>query len=108
MNNKDNTPMNALHPPELKRAQWLAKLLDSAVEIPGIKVRLGLDAVLGLVPGVGDGVAALLGLYPIYVAVQWGADKKIITRMLLNVAVDMLAGIIPVVGVTAPQKVIQS
>jgi hypothetical protein len=82
----------------LRRTRLLADLLDDAVRVPGTSWRVGLDAVLGLVPVVGDGVAAALSLYVVAEAVRLGASKATIARMLVNVAVDALVGSIPVVG----------
>jgi len=80
------------------RLNALAKLLDSAVLVPGTNVRLGLDGVLGLVPGIGDFVTTLMSLYIVYEAHQLGVPKHLIIRMLGNVALDGLVGSVPLVG----------
>jgi hypothetical protein len=61
-------------------------------------VRFGLDAVLGLVPGLGDLAGAVLAGYVVVLAARLGAPASVITRMLGNVAVDTLVGTVPVVG----------
>ncbi len=76
----------------------LARLLDSAVGVPGTGVRFGLDPVLGLIPGAGDVAGAALSGYMVLVARELGASKAVILRMLANVAVDTAVGTIPVLG----------
>jgi hypothetical protein len=76
----------------------LARTLDSAVRIPGTNVRVGLDAVIGLVPGVGDLAGAAIAAYIVLAAARRGAPPALLARMLLNVAVDTAVGAVPVLG----------
>ena len=80
------------------RVRTLARLLDSVVRIPGTNATLGLDAILGLVPGLGDVAGAALSGYIILAAAQAGAPTSVISRMLLNVGVDTLIGVVPLAG----------
>ena len=82
----------------LARLTMLAKLLDSAFLIPGINRRVGLDAVIGLVPGIGDAISTLLASYIIWEARQLGLPRWKIARMMGNVAVDTAIGAVPLVG----------
>jgi hypothetical protein len=82
----------------LARARTLARLLDSAVKVPGTGVRFGADAVLGLIPGLGDVAGAALAGYLVILAQQLGAPRAVVLRMLANVAVDTVAGSVPLVG----------
>ena len=82
----------------IRRLSRLAFILDTAVTIPGTKVRVGLDPVLGLVPVAGDAISAVLSLYIIVEAARLGATKKILGLMLLNVAADFVVGSIPLAG----------
>jgi hypothetical protein len=82
----------------LARITLLAKLMDSAFVIPGLNRRIGLDAVLGLVPGVGDALSAALASYIIWEARQLGLPRWKIARMVANVAVDTAIGAIPLAG----------
>jgi hypothetical protein len=82
----------------VNRARVLARALDSAVRIPGTNVRFGLDAVLGLVPGLGDVAGAAMGSYLVLLGSRLGAPKPVLARMVLNVAFDTLAGVVPVAG----------
>ena len=82
----------------LARITLLAKLMDSAFVIPGLNRRVGLDAVLGLVPGIGDALSAALASYIIWEARQLGLPRWKIARMIGNVAVDTAVGAIPFAG----------
>jgi hypothetical protein len=90
------TPSGPADP--LARARTLARLLDSAARVPGTNIRFGADAVVGLVPGLGDiGGAALAG-YLVILAQRLGLPRAVVLRMLANVAVDTLAGTVPLIG----------
>ena len=85
-----------------ERVHWterLVRTLDDGVRIPGTSIGLGLDAILGfLLPGAGDAITALSGLALFYAAYQQGVPKRVLARMALNVAVDLLVGAVPVLG----------
>jgi hypothetical protein len=82
----------------LARARGLARLLDSAIAVPGTRIRFGADALLGLVPGLGDIAGALLGGYLVLLAHRLGTPRTVILRMLGNVALDTLGGSVPIAG----------
>ena len=82
----------------LARARTLTRLLDSAATVPGTGVRFGLDAVLGLVPGLGDIAGAVLAGYLVILAQRLGAPRAVVLRMLGNVAVDTVGGTVPLLG----------
>lgn len=80
-------------------AETLAHWLDNAVAIPGTRIRVGLDALLGLIlPGAGDAATAIATAAFIWAGIQRGVPKVILLRMLLNVLFDQIIGTIPVVG----------
>ena len=81
-----------------KRLSHLAWLLDSSIPVPGLNFRIGLDALLGLIPGVGDALGVLLSSYILREAARLGVSKTILIRMGLNVLVEGLIGIIPFAG----------
>ena len=85
-------------PPQLERLRTVSRLLDSAFVIPGTRYRFGLDALIGLVPGLGDAVSAIFSGYIILEASRLGAPKSVVTRMIGNVALDTLVGWIPILG----------
>jgi hypothetical protein len=82
----------------IARVTMVAKLMDSAFVIPGLNRRVGLDSVLGLVPGIGDAISAALASYIIWEARQLGLPRWKIARMIGNVAVDTTIGAIPLAG----------
>ncbi|MDN5848035.1 MAG: DUF4112 domain-containing protein [Nitrococcus sp.] len=82
----------------LRRLRRMARLLDSRFQIPGTRWRFGLDAVIGLVPGVGDTVSAALSLWIIAEARRLGVPSGILRKMLLNLGVDAVAGSVPILG----------
>lgn len=81
----------------LERSQRLADFLDQAHRLPGTSIRFGYDAVIGLVPVVGDSLTFLFGLYPVLEAVRFRVRKRAIGRMLINLVFDWLIGLIPLV-----------
>lgn len=85
-------------PPQLERLRTVSRLLDSAFVIPGTRYRFGFDALIGLVPGLGDAVSAIFSGYIILQASHLGAQKSVVTRMIGNVALDTLVGWVPVLG----------
>ncbi|MBI2384118.1 MAG: DUF4112 domain-containing protein [Gammaproteobacteria bacterium] len=86
-------------PPELLRlTRALTRALDSAVAIPGTPFRVGLDALLGLLPGLGDAVGAAMAGYLMLIAGRYGAPPSVLLRMLSNIGIDALIGAIPLAG----------
>jgi hypothetical protein len=80
------------------RIRTLARMLDSAVRIPGTQITFGLDSIIGLVPGVGDLAGAAMSGYIVYSAAQMGVSPAVVTRMILNLGVDTLVGSVPLLG----------
>ncbi len=76
----------------------LARVLDEAVAIPGTKQKFGLDALLGLIPGVGDIGSAAIGGYILIAASKLGVPTLVMWRMIINTAIDTMLGAIPFVG----------
>ncbi|HET9959750.1 MAG TPA: DUF4112 domain-containing protein [Polyangiaceae bacterium] len=96
---KTNAPRSA---GQLRLPAWLpalVRLLDSAFEIPGTRLRVGLDPILGLIaPGAGDAVGGIAALSVLWVAFTRRVPKVVLLRMLVNLIVDALIGVIPVLG----------
>lgn len=84
--------------PALRSARLAARLLDEAIEIPGTSWRIGIDPLVGLVPGIGDAIGAILSLWVVLMGVRLGAPGPVIARMALNVAVDAVVGSVPIAG----------
>ena len=83
---------------KLRRIRKIAKLLDTAIGIPGTKFRIGLDPILGLLPGGGDLIGGLISAYMIYLATSFGLEKSQISKMVKNIALETFVGFIPIVG----------
>jgi hypothetical protein len=81
----------------LERVQGLARLLDTSIALPG-GLRIGWDAVIGLIPGLGDGAGAVLSAYIVLQALRLGAPREVLTRMVGNVALEALVGAVPLFG----------
>ena len=79
-------------------AELLAKILDTTVKIPGTSIYLGLDPLLGLIPGVGDMLANLIGTVILILAARLQVPQIVITRMSLNLLINGTIGAIPIVG----------
>jgi hypothetical protein len=73
-------------------------LLDRAFRIPGTNWRFGLDAVIGLFPGLGDVIGSLVGAYSLWTARQIGAPASVQARMVMNLALDGVIGLVPLAG----------
>ena len=86
-------------PPDLlRRLGRLAWLLDSAFVLPGTRFRFGLDALIGLIPGLGDALGVVISSYIIREAARVGAPPSVLVRMALNVAIEGIVGMIPIAG----------
>ena len=86
------------HAERLARLDRLARLMDAAFAIPGTRIRLGADSVLGLAPGVGDMIAKIASAYILYEAYRLGVPTHKLARMGGNVLVDFVFGSVPVAG----------
>jgi Domain of unknown function (DUF4112) len=93
MPERDNTVSAAL-----SRLDWLARIMDSAIAIPGSKVTIGFDAALGLIPVIGDIISSSIGAYIIWEAKQLGAPRLLLARMATNTTIDTVLGSVPLLG----------
>lgn len=81
-----------------RRVEAMERMLETALVVPGTGRRVGLDAVVGLIPVAGDVIAAALGLYLVWEARNLGMSKWQLARMTANVGFDTLVGAIPIAG----------
>jgi hypothetical protein len=82
----------------IERLEWLARLLDTALVVPGTKFRFGADAIIGLVPGIGDMITTALSAWIVYEAHKLGVPRRLLARMIANVAIDGMVGAVPLAG----------
>jgi hypothetical protein len=82
----------------LEHLDRIARLMDSAITIPGTNLKIGADSIVGLVPGVGDTLALIPGLYIIGMGWRMGASKTTLGRMGVNAAIDSVVGSVPLLG----------
>jgi hypothetical protein len=82
----------------LELIRHISRLLDSAMVVPGTSIRFGLDPILGLLPGLGDLVSPLFTIGVIWQARDLGLPRIIQLRMIFNVAIDTLVGMVPLAG----------
>jgi hypothetical protein len=82
----------------IARLDALANLLDTAFIVPGTNIRFGFDAMIGLVPGIGDAITTVISLYIVREARELGAPRHLVARMLVNVAIDGVVGAVPFLG----------
>ncbi len=84
--------------PGLQDIEKLAKLMDAKFKIPGTNIRFGLDAIIGLIPGVGDlGTFAVSG-YMVWIMANNGASGFLLARMVTNILIDAIFGMVPLLG----------
>ena len=86
------------HQRTFERYLALVRLFDEAIRIPGTRWRVGLDFLLGLIPGAGDIAGAAAALWGVWLARRMGAPTSVQVRMLGNVALDAAGGTVPVLG----------
>jgi hypothetical protein len=83
---------------DLERLRAITRVFDQAFAIPGTKWRFGLDALFGLVPGLGDIAGGLVAVYALRVARNLGAPPAVQLHLLSNIALDALIGMVPIAG----------
>lgn len=96
-----SSPLVAANPSQaatLRRIRQIGHLLDNAIHIPGTSIRLGLDPILGLLPGGGDFLGMIFSAYVVLTAAQMGVPREVLTRMVSNIILDTVAGSVPLVG----------
>lgn len=81
-----------------RRIAVVARLLDDVITIPGTRHRLGLDSIVGLIPGVGDVASAAVGVWVILEAARFKLPGVVMARMVVNTVVDLVIGAVPILG----------
>jgi hypothetical protein len=93
-----STAVDTLDPARVERLRRLAVLLDDSIPIPGTGYRIGIEAILGLIPGAGDLAGGAFALYILLQAARMGVPRSLLARMGWNLAVDVVVGAVPVLG----------
>lgn len=90
--------MDVKAPPALLKAQKLANLLDTAIKLPFIPIKIGLDSIVGLIPGAGDALMLFVSLRIVWLGKSLGMPSALVAQMVKNSAIDFGLGFIPFVG----------
>ncbi len=83
---------------ERERLERLAWLLDNSIRLPVVGYRIGLDPIVGLIPGIGDALGAALSGYVVVQGARLGASRAVLLRMAVNALIGVLVGVIPFLG----------
>lgn len=83
---------------KLQSIESLARLMDSRFKIPGTSLGLGIDSLIGIIPGIGDTVSLGVAAYIVHQSAKLGVSKSKLIRMSLNIFIDWLIGLIPLIG----------
>lgn len=82
----------------VEMADILGKMLDTAVRVPGTSVYIGLDPLIGLIPGIGDALANLIGMVILGIATRLRLPRIVLARMSLNLLINGIVGAVPLAG----------
>lgn len=82
----------------IARLERFSKLTDSSIGIPFTKFNIGLEAVIGLIPVIGDAAGLILSSYVLIEAQRLGVSKRIKTKMIINMLIDFVGGLVPFFG----------
>ena len=100
--NKEKTNMNdeqkELNEEKLLRLKRLSHNLDEAFTIPGTERKIGIDPIIGLIPGGGDLIGGALSIYIMHAGIRMGMPRSVIIRMFGNIALEFIIGCIPIIG----------
>jgi hypothetical protein len=83
---------------DFRQLEWIAKLMDAQFTVPGTNFKFGLDGIIGLIPGAGDISTFAVSAYLLTIMARNGASGYVMARMVLNVVVDAVVGMIPILG----------
>ena len=82
----------------VRRMRFVANLLDDSIRVPGTDFRIGIDPILGILPGAGDAMAAAMSVYIVLESARLGVPFLTLLQMLANVTLDFAIGSVPVIG----------
>ena len=93
-----NDEQKELNEEKLLRLKRLSHNLDEAFTIPGTERKIGLDPIIGLIPGGGDLIGGALSIYIMHAGIRMGMPRSVIIRMFGNIALEFIIGCIPIIG----------
>jgi len=82
----------------LNRIRRISRLMDTAFKVPGIGFKVGWDPIIGLIPGAGDLITTGISAYVIFLAARFHLPSGVLTRMIVNIAIEAVIGAVPLVG----------
>jgi hypothetical protein len=83
---------------KLLRLKLLSERLDELTKIPGTNQKVGIDAIIGVIPILGDFIGAVFSTYIMYSGIKMGVSSKVVTKMAANIAIEFIIGWIPIIG----------
>ena len=83
---------------KLLRLKLLSERVDELTKIPGTNQKIGIDAIIGVIPILGDFIGAVFSTYIMYSGIKMGVSSKVVTKMAANIAIEFMIGWIPVIG----------
>ena len=93
-----NSEQKELNEEKLLRLKRLSHNLDEAFTIPGTERKIGIDPIIGLIPGGGDLIGGALSIYIMHAGIRMGMPRSVIIRMFGNIALEFIIGCIPIIG----------
>ncbi len=93
-----NEEIIELNEEKLLRLKLLSERLDELIKIPGTNQKIGIDALVGTIPILGDFIGVIFSTYIMYSGIKMGVSSKIVTKMAANVAIEFLIGSFPIIG----------
>ena len=93
-----NEDTNEINEETLLRLQLLSQRLDESITLPGTKYKIGIDPIIGLIPGGGDVIGGILSMYIMHTGIKMGVQKTVVIKMFRNIALDFIIGWIPIIG----------
>ena len=90
--------IETLDPSRVARLRRLAVLLDDSIPVPGTRFRIGVDSIIGLLPGAGDLAGGAFSLYILLQAARMGVPRPLLVRMATNLVMDVVVGAVPILG----------
>lgn len=87
-----------LNEEKLLRLKLLSERLDNSIKIPGTNQKIGIDAIVGIIPILGDFIGVIFSTYILYSGIKMGVSSKIVKKMAANIAIEFIIGSIPIIG----------